>query len=124
MARTRRRKRHLVTADFRVPALAMEDGSVSLKLRAGGRTVGEIAVGRVMTANFRDLRLTRTGSAVFLRLRAGRRVLGVVEIGRGSLWWSGKGKRRLRARKIISWTDFAKKMNELAYEGSRRRHRA
>ncbi len=111
----------MVTADFRVPGMGMEDSSLTLKLRSAGREVGEMAIGRVVTASFRDLPLTRTGSALYLRLRAGSTTLGVVEIGRGSLWWSGKGVRRLRRRKIIRWTDFARMMNRLAYGARRRR---
>jgi hypothetical protein len=51
--------------------------------------------------------LTKAGSGLELYIYA----LGEVEIGRG-LYWKGGGRQR---RKRISWTDFAAKMNELAY---------
>ena len=50
--------------------------------------------------------LTKAGSGLELY------IYGEVEIGRGGFYWKGGGRHR---RKRISWTDFAAKMDELAY---------
>ena len=58
--------------------------------------------------------LTKAGSGLELYIYARGEKLGEVDIGRGGLYWRG-GKRHRRKR--ISWTDFAAKMDELAYGG-------
>ena len=56
--------------------------------------------------------LTKAGSGLELYIYAHGEKLGEVDIGRGGFYWKGGGRQR---RKRISWTDFAAKMNELAY---------
>lgn len=63
-------------------------------------------------ANLNVPELTKAGSGLELYIYARGEKLGEVEIGRGGFYW--KGGRRHRRRRI-SWTDFAAKMNELAY---------
>jgi hypothetical protein len=46
VAKKRRTKRHVVQADFRVPQLAKAGSSLSLKLYAQDRKIGEIIIGR------------------------------------------------------------------------------
>jgi hypothetical protein len=63
-------------------------------------------------ANLNVPELTKAGSGLELYIYASGEKLGEVDIGRGGFYW--KGGRRHR-RKRISWTDFAAKMDELAY---------
>jgi hypothetical protein len=63
-------------------------------------------------ANLNVPELTKAGSGLELYIYARGEKLGEVDIGRGGFYWKGGGRHR---RKRISWTDFAAKMNELAY---------
>jgi hypothetical protein len=56
--------------------------------------------------------LTKAGSGLELYIYSRGEKLGEVDIGRGGFYWKG-GYRH--SRKRISWTDFAAKMDELAY---------
>ena len=56
--------------------------------------------------------LTKAGSGLELNIYARGEKLGKLDIGRGGLYWKGG---RRHSRKRISWTDFAGKMDELAY---------
>ena len=64
-------------------------------------------------ANLNVPELTKAGSGLALYIYAMGEKLGEIEIGRGGLYWRG-GKRHSRRR--IAWTDFAHKMDQLAYE--------
>src|SRR3982751_3118986 len=63
-------------------------------------------------ANLNVPELTKAGSGLELYIYARGEKLGEVDIGRGGFYWKGGGRHR---RKRISWTDFAAKMDELAY---------
>jgi hypothetical protein len=63
-------------------------------------------------ANLNVPELTKAGSGLELYIYASGEKLGEVDIGRGGFYWKGGGRHR---RKRISWTDFAAKMDELAY---------
>jgi len=65
-------------------------------------------------ANLNVPELTKAGSGLELYIYALGEKLGEVDIGRGGFYWRGAGRHR---RKRISWTDFAAKMDELAYGG-------
>ncbi|MGZ4809833.1 MAG: hypothetical protein ACXVIJ_12420 [Thermoanaerobaculia bacterium] len=56
--------------------------------------------------------LAKAGSSLKLEIYAGDQKIGEITLGRGSLFWRG-GKRHRSKR--ISWTNFAEKMDELAY---------
>lgn len=62
-----------------------------------------------------DLRvhgLTKAGTGLSLEIFAEGEKIGHLEIGRGSLNWTGA---RRQSTKRISWSDFARHMDELAY---------
>ena len=59
------------------------------------------------------LELTKTGTSLRLEIFASGEKIGTLEIGRGSLTWRG-GKRQKRTR--IPWSNFAEKMDSLAYD--------
>lgn len=63
-------------------------------------------------ANLNVPELTKAGSGLELYIYARGEKLGEVDIGRGGFYWKGG---RRHSRKRISWTDFAAKMDELAY---------
>ena len=65
-----------------------------------------------VTANLHVVELTRAGSSLDLEIYAENEKIGTMLIGQGSLFWYG-GKRQRSKR--ISWSRFAKMMNELAY---------
>lgn len=56
--------------------------------------------------------LTKAGTSLDLEIYSEGERIGSLEIGRGSLKWRG-GKRQREKR--ISWSQFAQKMDELAY---------
>jgi hypothetical protein len=57
--------------------------------------------------------LTKAGTSLNLEIFAAGEKIGELEIGRGGLyWWGG---RRHRSKRL-SWSDFAERMNELAYD--------
>ena len=56
--------------------------------------------------------LTKAGTSLELEIFADGEKLGKLVIGRGSLNWSGA---RRQSSKRISWSDFARHMDELAY---------
>lgn len=64
-------------------------------------------------ARFNVPQLTKAGSSLSLEVYADEQKIGEVTIGRGSLFWRG-GRRHLL--KKISWSRFAEKMDELAYD--------
>ena len=64
-------------------------------------------------AHFNVPQLTKAGSSLSLEVYADEQKIGEVTIGRGSLFWRG-GRRHLL--KKISWSRFAEKMDELAYD--------
>lgn len=63
-------------------------------------------------ARARNLELAKAGSALTLEIYSKDEKLGELHVGRGSLfWWGAHSPMRRRLR----WSDFAEKMNELAY---------
>ena len=56
--------------------------------------------------------LSKAGSSLTLHIYARGEKIGEIELGRGSLFWRG-GKRQKRKR--IGWSQFAEKMDDLAY---------
>lgn len=63
-------------------------------------------------ATARNLELAKAGSALTLQIYSKDEKLGELQVGRGSLfWWGAHSPMRRRLR----WSDFAEKMNELAY---------
>lgn len=64
--------------------------------------------------------LTKAGSALNLQIFATSGKIGELEIGRGSLYWYGR-KRQWSNR--ISWSTFAKLMDDLAYGPQRSANR-
>ena len=54
--------------------------------------------------------LARAGSSLRLQLFANNKKLGELEIGQGSLYWYGRNR---RTRKRVSWSAFAKMMEDL-----------
>ena len=65
-----------------------------------------------VTARVQILDLTKAGSSMELDIYANKEKIGTVIIGRGSLTWRG-GKRQRDKR--LSWSEFAKMMDEYAY---------
>ncbi len=64
-------------------------------------------------AELRIPALSKAGSSLNLQIYAKREKLGEVDIGRGSLYWRGPKRQRW---KRISWSNFAERMNQLAYQ--------
>lgn len=56
--------------------------------------------------------LSKAGSSLTLQIYARGEKIGEIELGRGSLFWRG-GKRQKRKR--IGWSQFAERMDDLAY---------
>ena len=57
--------------------------------------------------------LTKAGSCLWLDVSAAGERIGKLEIGRGAVYWTG----RHRKKKVrMSWSWFAKKMDQIAYE--------
>jgi hypothetical protein len=56
--------------------------------------------------------LSRAGSSLNLQFYSEGKKIGELEIGRGSLFWFGRNRQR---RKRIRWSEFADRMNDLAY---------
>src|SRR5947209_10991049 len=63
-------------------------------------------------ASLRVHELTRAGSSLNVQLYAEGKKIGELVIGSGSLFWFGRNRQR---RKRIRWSEFADRMNELAY---------
>ncbi len=59
-----------------------------------------------------NIELVRAKSSLHLNVWADGQKIGQLEIGQGSLFWWGKNRHK---SKRLSWTKFAKKMDELAY---------
>jgi hypothetical protein len=59
------------------------------------------------------LELTRAGSSMEFEIFHGSEKIGTMVVGRGTLTWYGKSR---RTGKTLSWTRFAKLMDEQAYE--------
>ena len=64
-------------------------------------------------AHMQVLEFTRAGSAMDFEIFADREKLGTITIGRGSLTWRGKSRKSV---KTFTWSDFARLMDEQAYE--------
>ncbi|MDQ3906928.1 MAG: hypothetical protein M3268_01150 [Acidobacteriota bacterium] len=64
-------------------------------------------------AHMQVLEFTRAGSSMDFEIFASGEKLGTIVIGRGSLTWRGKSRKSV---KTFSWTEFAKLMDEQAYE--------
>jgi hypothetical protein len=64
-------------------------------------------------AHMQVLEFTRAGSAMDIEIFASGEKLGTITIGRGSLTWRGKSRKSV---KTFSWSDFARLMDEQAYE--------
>lgn len=56
--------------------------------------------------------LTKAGTSLNLKIYSQNQKIGEIEIGRGSLFWWGRKRKKW---KRIAWSEFAKKMDELAY---------
>lgn len=63
-------------------------------------------------ANLQVMELSKAGTSLQLEIFADELKLGDLTIGRGSLYWHGRNR---QSSKRISWTRFAKMMDELAY---------
>jgi hypothetical protein len=64
-------------------------------------------------AHMQVLEFTRAGSSMDFEIFASGEKLGTIVIGRGSLTWRGKSRKSV---KTFSWTEFARLMDEQAYE--------
>lgn len=60
-----------------------------------------------------NIELVRAKSSLHLNVWADGEKIGQLEIGQGSLFWWGKNRHK---SKRLNWSQFAKKMDELAYE--------
>ena len=58
--------------------------------------------------------LTKSGTSISFEIHAEGEKIGTIVLGRGSITWQG-GKRKQRAR--ITWSNFAKLMNQHCYGG-------
>jgi hypothetical protein len=63
-------------------------------------------------ANLQVMELSKAGTSLELQLFAKDQKLGDLTIGRGSLYWHGRNR---QSSKRISWSRFARMMDELAY---------
>jgi hypothetical protein len=63
-------------------------------------------------ANLQVMELSKAGTSLELQLFAKDLKLGDLTIGRGSLYWHGRNR---QSSKRISWSRFARMMDELAY---------
>ena len=63
-------------------------------------------------ANLQVMELSKAGTSLDLAIYADEQKLGDLTIGRGSLFWHGRNR---QSSKRISWSRFAKMMDELAY---------
>lgn len=63
-------------------------------------------------ANVQILDLTKAGSSMSFEIYANDEKIGEIKLGRGSITWFGKNRKSGHA---MSWSNFAKKMDELAY---------
>ena len=64
-------------------------------------------------ANVQILDLTKAGSSMSFEIFANDEKIGEIKLGRGSLTWFGKSRRSGYA---MTWSQFAKMMDDLAYE--------
>jgi hypothetical protein len=60
-----------------------------------------------------NIELVRAKSSLHLNVWADGEKIGQLEIGQGSLFWWGKNRHK---SKRLNWSQFAKKMDELAYD--------
>ncbi len=63
-------------------------------------------------ANLQVMELSKAGTSLELEIFADEQKLGDLTIGRGSLYWHGRNR---QSSKRVSWSRFAKMMDELAY---------
>ena len=66
----------------------------------------------VVRASLDNFELAKARSSLTLEIYAHDEKIGELEVGRGSLFWTGRSRQR---SKRLDWSDFADKMNELAY---------
>ena len=66
----------------------------------------------VVRASLDNFELAKARSSLTLEIYAHDEKIGELEVGRGSLFWTGRSRQR---SKRLDWSDFAEKMNELAY---------
>ena len=57
--------------------------------------------------------LTKAGSSLWLDISADKQNIGRLEIGRGAIYWTGRHRKK---QVRMSWSWFATKMDELAYD--------
>ncbi|HCL91751.1 MAG TPA: hypothetical protein DIC50_03075 [Verrucomicrobia subdivision 3 bacterium] len=57
--------------------------------------------------------LTKAGSSLWLDIYAHDERIGRLEIGRGGIWWGSRHRKKMVR---MSWSWFAQKMDELAYD--------
>ncbi len=65
-----------------------------------------------VNVNLRVFEISKAGTSLDLEIFAQDHKLGELMIGRGSINWRGANR---KTTKRIRWSDFAEKMNELAY---------
>ncbi len=65
--------------------------------------------------NMQVLELTRAGSSISFEVFADDEKIGAITVGRGSITWTGRGR---HSGKKLSWTRFARLMDDYAYGAS------
>lgn len=66
----------------------------------------------LVKANLKVAELTKAGSSLDLEIYADKEKIGTIILGRGSIYWYGAN--RIKSKRI-SWSEFAKMMDSLAY---------